>query len=64
MVVVDQIEAASRSHGVKLVVGQQFPEMFARGATGAIKLIVRVIHLVAAHHGFQATFVEGTVVRH
>ena len=64
MVVVDQIEATGRRNGVKLVVGQQFPEMLTRGATGAIKLIVRVIHLVAAHHGLQATFVEGAVMRH
>ena len=64
VMVVDQIVAAGCSHGMKLVVGQQLSEVFARGAAGAIELIVRVIHLVAAHYGLQATFVEGAVVRH
>ena len=31
---------------------------------GAIERIVGVVHLIAAEHGFQATFVEGFVVRH
>ena len=64
IVVVDEVVATSRRHGMELMVGQQFPEMFARGATSAIKLIVGVIHLVAAHHGFQATLIERAVVRH
>ena len=62
--VVNQIEATSRCHSVQLVVRQLFSEVFARGAAGAVELIVGVIHLVAAHHGFEAAFVEGTVVRH
>ena len=61
---VDEVETAGFSHGVKLVIGKQFTEMLARGTTGAIKLIVRIIHLIAAHHGFQAAFVERAVVRH
>jgi len=64
MVVIDQIEAAGRRNGVELMVGQLLPKMFARGTAGAIELIVGVIHLVAAHHGFQAAFVEGAVVCH
>ena len=31
---------------------------------GAIERIIGVVHLIAAEHGFQATFVEGFVVRH
>ena len=61
---VDQIETAGCSHGMQLVVGKHLSEMFARGATGAIELIVGVIHLVAAHNGFEAAFVEGAVVGH
>ena len=64
MVVVDQIETAGCRHGVKLMVWQSFPEMLSRGATSAIKLIVRVIHLVATHYGFEAAFVERAVVCH
>ena len=30
----------------------------------AIERIIRVVHLIAAEYGFQATFVEGFVVRH
>ena len=64
VMMVDEVVAAGRRHSMKLVIGQQFSKVFARGATGAIKLIVRVIHLVAAHHSLEAAFVEGTVVRH
>ena len=64
VMVVDQIVAAGSCHGMQLVVGKQLSEMFARGAAGAVELIVRVIHLVAAHHGLQAAFVERAVVRH
>ena len=31
---------------------------------GAIERVVGVVHLIAAEYGFQATFVEGFVVRH
>ena len=38
--------------------------MFARSAAGAVELIVGVIHLIAAHHGFEAAFIERAVVRY
>ena len=50
--VVDQIVAAGCSHGMQLVVGQLLPEVFARGAAGAVELIIRIIHLIAMHHCF------------
>ena len=46
------------------MVWEHLSKVFARGATSAIKLIVRVIHLVATHHGLQATFIERAIVRH
>ena len=58
MVVVDQIETASCRYSMELVIGKQFTEMFARGAASAIKLIVGVVHLIAAHHGFEP-LIEG-----
>jgi hypothetical protein len=64
MVVVDEMIAASLSYGMKLVVRQLLPKVFSRSTTGAIELIVGVIHLVAAHYGLQTTFIEGAVVRH
>ena len=39
-------------------VWKQLPKVFARSTAGAVELIVGVIQLVAAHHGFKATFVE------
>ena len=64
VMVVDKVEAAGRRNRMELVIGQKFPEVFACGTAGAIELIVRVIHLVAAHYGLQAAFVKGAVVRH
>ena len=62
VMVVDQIGAAGCRFGMQLVVGQQLSEVFARGASGAVELIVGVIHLIAAHHGLQAAFIEWTIV--
>ena len=62
VVVVELMVAAGLGHGVQLMVGQHLSEVFARSAAGAIELIVRVIHLIAAHYGLQATFVERAVV--
>ena len=59
-----QIEAAGFGHGMQLVVGQLVAEMSPRGPAGAEKLIVRIIHPVGLEHGFEATLVEGAVVRH
>ena len=61
---VDEVIATGRSYSVKLMVWQLTTEMAARGATGAEELIIRIIHLVAAHHRFEASLVERTVVRH
>ena len=62
VMVVDQIVAAGSRHGMQLVVGQLLPEVFARGAAGAVELIIRVIHLVATHHGLEATLIERAIV--
>ena len=63
MVMVEQVVAAVGSDGVQLVVRQLFEQALG-GHTGAIKNIVRVIHLVAAEDGFQAALVKGFVVRY
>ena len=62
VMVVDQVIATGCRHGMQLVVGQPLSEVFARSAAGAVELIVGVIHLVAAHHGFQATLIERAIV--
>ena len=62
MMVVEEMITACLSYGVQLVVGQLLSKVFARGATGAVELVVRVIHLVAAHYGFEAAFVKRTIV--
>ncbi len=64
VVMVEQIIAAGCCHGVELMVGKQLAEVLSRGPIGTVELIVGVIHLIAAHHGLEATFVERTVVRH
>ena len=64
VVMVEQIIAAGCCHGVELMVGKQLAEVLSRGPIGAVELIVRVIHLIASHHGLETTFVEGAVVRH
>lgn len=51
MVVVDEMVAASLGYGMKLMVRQLLPKVLSRGTTGAIELIVGVIHLVAAYYG-------------
>ena len=64
VVVVLQIETAGFGNGVQLMVGQFRAEVPSGGLAGAAEPIVGVIHLVGLEHGFQAAFVEGTVVRH
>ena len=64
VVMVEQIIAAGCCHGVELIVGKQLAEVLSRGPISAVELIVRVIHLVAAHHGLEATLVEGAIMRH
>ena len=55
--------ATGSGNGVQLVVGQ-IREFSARNAKCVIELIVRIVHLIDTHHGFQTAFVEGLVVGH
>ena len=64
VVVVGHRATAGGGHGVQLVVGQAAAEVAARGPAGAEKRIVGIVHLIDAEHGFEATFVKGTVVGH
>lgn len=64
MMVIFEMVATGLGDGVELVVREEFAEMTAGGSAGAKKLIIRVIHLVAAKHSLQATFVERTIVSH
>ena len=49
---------------MKLVIGKLVTKMATGSPTGTIELIIGIIHLIAAHHGLEATLVERTVVRH
>ncbi len=64
VVVMFQIEAARFRHCVQLVVGQLFPEVPACGTAGAAEPVAGILHLVGLEHGFEASLVEGAVVRH
>lgn len=64
VVMVRHRAAAGLGHGVQLVVWQSSAEVAARSPTGAIELIIGIVHLIDAEHGLEATLVEGTVVRH
>ena len=48
---------------MQLVVGQLWKSL-AGGHTGAVKLVIRIVHLVTTEDGFQATLIEGFVVGH
>lgn len=63
VVVVGEFVAAVGGYGVKLVVFESFEEA-AREAVGAVETVVRVRNAVMFVQGFEATFVEGAVVRH
>lgn len=64
MMVIDQMIPASLGNGMQLMIGKLSSEMTTRGPACAVELIIRIIHLIAAHHGFQTALVEGTVVGH
>ena len=63
VVMMEQVVAAVGGDGVQLVI-RQLLELALGGHAGAIKIIVRVIHLVAAEDRFQAALVKGFVVSH
>ena len=48
---------------MQLMVGQLWKSL-ARSHTGAIELVIRIIHLIATEHSFQATLVERLVMGH
>ena len=58
VVVAVEVVAAGCSHYVELMVTQAA----ARRCEGAVEFIVRIVHLISLEDGFQATFVEGTVM--
>ena len=64
VVVMFQIEAAGFGHGMQLVVGQLVAEVPPRGPAGAAEPVAGILHLVGLENGFEATLVEGAVVRH
>ncbi len=64
VVMVGHRVAAGGRHGMQLVVRQLPSKMPPRGATGAIKLVVRIIHLIGLEHGLEAALIEGTIVGH
>jgi len=50
VVVVFEVVAAGRRHGVELVVGQTLAEMPPRGPAGATEGVVGIVHLVHTEH--------------
>ena len=50
-------------NGVELVLGQ-IREFSTRYAQGVVELVVRVVHLIDTHHGFQAALIKRLVVGH
>ena len=64
IVVIDKVVATGGSYGMKLMIWKLMAEVTARCSTSAEKLIIRIIHLVAAHDCLKASLVERTIVRH
>ena len=62
MVVVLKVVATASRDEVEGV--RAFGPHLSGAREGAIERIIGVVHLIAAEHGFQATFVEGFVVCH
>ena len=62
MVVVLQVVAATRRHGMELVVGQASAECPARSLAGAVKPVIRVFYAIALVYCPQAPFIEWTIV--
>lgn len=62
MVVVLKVVATASRDEVEGV--RAFGPHLSGARKSAIERIIGVVHLIAAEHGFQATFVEGLVVRH
>lgn len=63
MMVLGELEPAGCGHGVQLVVWEAPAKVFSRGAERIVEFIVRIVHLIAAENGFQASFIESGIVR-
>ena len=61
MMVVAHIVTTVGGNGGKLMI-RELGQKTLRGAAGTVKLVVRIIHLVAAEDGFQAGFIKTLVV--
>ena len=64
MVMVRHRTAAGGCYGVQLVVGETLAEVPVRGATGAVELVVGIVHLINIEYRPQAAFVKRAVVCH
>ena len=62
MVVVLKVVATASCDEVEGV--RAFGPHLSGARKSAIERVVGIVHLIAAEHGFQATFIEGFVVRH
>ena len=64
MMMMLKIIAAGGGDGLELMIGQMLAEMLARCGAGVVERVVRIVHLIDLMDGFEAAFVERTVVRH
>ena len=62
MVVVHQVVATASSYDIKVVTARR--PYLSRCHTGAVKLVVGILHLVSAEDGFQTTLIKRLIVRH
>lgn len=59
-----QVVTASECYRLQLMVGQLFAESASGSSASAIKRILWIAHVINLKRSFQATFIEGTVVRY
>lgn len=64
VVVIFEMKPASLCHCMELVIWQFVTERSARGATGAIKGIFRIVHVVGIKNSSETRLIKWTVVRH
>lgn len=64
MVVICHRASAGGCHSVQLVIWKAAPEKPTGSAACAIKLIIRIIHLINTEDSLHTTFVKRAVVRH
>ena len=63
MMMIGEVITTVFRYRMQLMVGQLW-ESLARSHTGAMELVIRIVHLIAAEHGFQATLIERFIMGH